>query len=261
MTAAASSHPVTVSAGHRPPVAAAAAATATTASARTLPAGSSGTGSGDRTPGQPGEKLPYPARRRTEPAQPAPHRLLRDPGRRRDTPEPLTPRRPRQHVPDHRRPVAPPRQQPRRKQHMRHTARTAPRPPRTHRHRDPPRHENPPPGRMTPPAQPATTARTPKQAATEQLLDASHVVPYREHRCSHAPTALPELRQKVTGRADPNPTRSRCRRAPATRNPNPGKHPAHRQRRAPPTRAHREWRLTPGDRRWGVPSARQRNGR
>jgi hypothetical protein len=38
-------------------------------------------------------------------------------------------------------------------------------------------------------------------------------------------TALPELRQKITGRADPVPTCSRCRRTPAHRNPNPAKAP------------------------------------
>ena len=50
VTAAASSQPDTASAGHRPAAAAPAAATATTASPRTLPAGPSGTGSGDSAP-------------------------------------------------------------------------------------------------------------------------------------------------------------------------------------------------------------------
>jgi hypothetical protein len=50
VTADASSHGDTASAGHRPAAAAAAAATATTASPSTLPAGSSGTGSTARTP-------------------------------------------------------------------------------------------------------------------------------------------------------------------------------------------------------------------
>jgi len=46
---------------------------------------------------------------------------------------------------------------------------------------------------------------------------------------THLQNHLPELRQKITGRAVPNPTRSRCRRTPATRNPNPEKPP-----RSPP---------------------------
>jgi hypothetical protein len=50
VTTDASSHADTVSTGHRPAAAAPAAATATTASPRTLPAGSSGTGSGARAP-------------------------------------------------------------------------------------------------------------------------------------------------------------------------------------------------------------------
>ena len=50
VTAEASSHGDTLSAGHRPVAAAAAAATATTASPSTLPTGSSGTGSHARTP-------------------------------------------------------------------------------------------------------------------------------------------------------------------------------------------------------------------
>ena len=41
---------------------------------------------------------------------------------------------------------------------------------------------------MTPPAQPATAARTRKQAVTEQRLDAGHVVPYREQWCLRAPS-------------------------------------------------------------------------
>ena len=189
VSTAASSHPDTVTIpGQRPRAAAAAAATATTASASTLPAGSSGTGSSRQDPGQPGEELPHPGRRGAEPAQPAPHRALRHPGRRRDPPEPLAPRRPRQHVPDHRRPVAAARQQPRRKQHMRHPARRAPRPPRPDRHRDPPRREHRPAGRVAPPAQPAPAPRTRKQAVTEELLDASRVVAYREHRCLRAPS-------------------------------------------------------------------------
>jgi hypothetical protein len=56
---------------------------------------------------------------------------------------------------------------------------------------------------MTPPAQPATAARTPKQAVTEQLLDASHVVAYREHRCSHAPSRPSPTSAKGHGKGRP----------------------------------------------------------
>ncbi len=162
VTTAASSQAGTVSAGHRPAAAAAAAAT--------------------------GEELPHPARRGPEPAQPVPDRVLRHPGRGRDRPEPLPPGRPREHVPDHRRPVAPPRQQPRRKKNMRRPARGAPRPPRTDRYRKPARRENPPPDRVTPPAQPPAAARTRKQAVTKERLDASHAVAYREQWCLRAPS-------------------------------------------------------------------------
>ena len=59
-------------------------------------------------------------------------------------------------------------------------------------------------------------------------------------------TALPGLRQKVTGRAVPYPTRSRCRRTPPNRNQNHHENNAHQQRRNQPDDAHPEWRLTPG---------------
>ena len=57
-------------------------------------------------------------------------------------------------------------------------------------------------------------------------------------------TALPELREKVTGRAVPYPTRSRCRRTPPRRNQNHHENHAHQQRRTQPDDAHLEWRLT-----------------
>ena len=56
---------------------------------------------------------------------------------------------------------------------MRRPARRAPRPPRTHRYRKPARRENAAPDRVTPPAQPPAAARTPKQAVTEERLDAA----------------------------------------------------------------------------------------
>ena len=58
-------------------------------------------------------------------------------------------------------------------------------------------------------------------------------------------TALPELQEKVTGRAVPYPTRSRCRRTPARRNRNHHQNRAHQQRRNQPDDAHPERRLTP----------------
>src|SRR6266568_429573 len=57
-------------------------------------------------------------------------------------------------------------------------------------------------------------------------------------------TALPELQEKVTGRAAPYPTRSRCRRTPPARNRNHHQNRAHQQRRNQPDNAHPERRLT-----------------
>ena len=76
-------------------------------------------------PGQPGEELPHPGRSGAEPGASGPRTVPSGtPDATAIRPEPLAPRRPRQHVPDHRRPVAPARQRPRRKQHVRHPART-----------------------------------------------------------------------------------------------------------------------------------------
>ena len=58
-------------------------------------------------------------------------------------------------------------------------------------------------------------------------------------------TALPELREKVTGRAVPYPTRSRCRRTPPTRNQNHHENHAHQPSRNQPDDVHPERRLTP----------------
>src|SRR6267154_2093189 len=57
-------------------------------------------------------------------------------------------------------------------------------------------------------------------------------------------TALPELQEKVTGRAVPYPTRSRCRRTPPHRNQNHHENHAHQQRRNHANDAHPERRLT-----------------
>src|SRR6266568_1229492 len=60
-------------------------------------------------------------------------------------------------------------------------------------------------------------------------------------------TALPaDFGKKVAGRADPYPTRSRCRRTPPRRNQNHHENHAHQQRRNQPADAHPEWRLTAG---------------
>jgi hypothetical protein len=73
-------------------------------------------------------------------------------------------------------------------QNMRGPARAAPRPPRPHAHRDPPRRENTAPDRVTPPAQPPAAARTRKQAITQKRLDAGRAVAYREQWCLRAPS-------------------------------------------------------------------------
>ena len=58
-------------------------------------------------------------------------------------------------------------------------------------------------------------------------------------------TALPaDFGKKIAGRADPYPTRSRCRRTPPRRNQNHHENHAHQQRRNQPADAHPEWRLT-----------------
>jgi hypothetical protein len=128
---------------------------------------------------------------------------------------------------------------------MRRPARGAPRPPRTHRHRKPARREHPAPDRVTVPAQPPPAARTPKQAVTEKRLDAGRAVAYREQWCLQAPSRpSPDFGKKVTGRAVPYPTRSRCRRTPPRRNQNHHENHAHHQRRNQPADAHPERRLT-----------------
>jgi hypothetical protein len=128
---------------------------------------------------------------------------------------------------------------------MRRPARGAPRPPRTHRHRKPARREHPAPDRVTMPAQPAPAARTRKQAVTEKRLDAGRAVAYREHWCLQAPSRpSPDFGKKVTGRAVPYPTRSRCRRTPPRRNQNHHENHAHQKRRNHANDAHPEWRLT-----------------
>ena len=74
---------------------------------------------------------------------------------------------------------------------------------------------------MTVPAQPPAAARTRKQAVTKERLDASRAVAYREQWCLRAPSRpSPDFGKKVTGRAVPYPTRSRCRRTPPHRNQN-----------------------------------------
>jgi hypothetical protein len=155
--------------------------------------------------GQPGEALPHPARRGPETGAAGPGPCPAAPRTRPRSTGPLAPGRPREHVPDHRRPVAPPRQQPRRKKNVRRPARGAPRPPRPDRHRNPARRENPPPDRVTPPAQPPAAARTRKQAVTEERLDAGRAVAYREQWCLRAPSRpSPDFGKKVTGRTVPH---------------------------------------------------------
>jgi len=98
---------------------------------------------------------------------------------------------------------------------------------------------------MTMPAQPPPAARTRKQAVTQKRLDASRAVAYREQWCLQAPSRpSPDFGKKATGRADPYPTRSRCRRTPPRRNPNHHENHAHQQRRNHANDAHPERRLT-----------------
>jgi hypothetical protein len=74
---------------------------------------------------------------------------------------------------------------------MRRPARRAPRPPRTDRHREPPRREHPAPDRVTPAAQPPAAPGTRKKAVTEKLLRNRRAVAYREHWCLRAPHGPP----------------------------------------------------------------------
>ena len=84
---------------------------------------------------------------------------------------------------------------------MRHTARTAARPPRPHRHRRraTPQHPrpSPPPRPQRPPA-----IRAPQLSSAKPLFDPASICPYREHSASARDTALPgRLGQTDTGRA------------------------------------------------------------
>ena len=195
MTTAASSQPDTASAGHRPAAAVPAAATATTASPRPLPAGSSGTGSTARMPAS---RVKNP---RTRPAEERNRRSLsrtvscgtplaaaidRNPWPRaaRASMSPITA------VPSHRRAST------HAGSSTRDPARAAPRPPRPHPHRDPPRREHPPQDRVAPPAQPAPAAGTRKQAVTQKLLRNRRAVAYREQRCLQAPHGPPRTSGK-----------------------------------------------------------------
>src|SRR5216683_912820 len=246
VTTAASSQPDTASAGHRPAAAAPAAATATTASPRPLPAGSSGTGSTARMPAS---RVKNP---RTRPAEERNRRSLsrtvscgtplaaaidRNPWPRaaRASMSPITA------VPSHRRAsthagsstcVTP---------HEPHRARrgrtlTGTRPAvKTRRETAWPH----PPSRPPQPGHESPPLRR-RSSATAVLL------PTVSNGASKHLTALPGLREKATGRADPKPTRSRCRRTPPRRNQNHHEKHAHQQRRNHANDAHAEWRLTPG---------------
>ena len=247
VTTAASSQADTVSAGDRPAAAAAAATTATTASPTTLPAGSSGTGSTASTPASWVKRhrtLPAEDRNRRSrpgPCPPAPRTRPRSTGTPgRGPPARACPRSPPSHRSD--RPAATPEEEP---QNVRRPARGAPRPPRPDAHRDPPGREDLPPDRVTPPAQPPAAAGTRKKAVTEKLLHSRPAVAYREQWCLRAPPRpSPSFAKKITGRAVPYPTRSRCRRTPPHRNRNHHEKHAHQQRRNHANDAHPEWRLT-----------------
>ena len=155
-------------------------------------------------PGQPGEELPHPrpptlrnrrSRSRTvSSGTPLAAAIDRNPWPRaaRASMSPITP------VPSHRRASS----------HAGSrtcvdTARAAPRPPRAHRHREPARREDPPPDRMTPPAQPATAARTRKQAVTEQRLDAAMLLPTVSNGASAHPHGPPRASRKGNGEGRP----------------------------------------------------------
>ena len=244
MTTAASSQPDTASAGHRPAAAAPAAATATTASPRPLPAGSSGTGSTARMPAS---RVKNP---RTRPAEERNRRSLsrtvscgtplaaaidRNPWPRaaRASMSPITA------VPSHRRAsihagsstcVTP---------HEPHRARrgrtpTATRPAVNTRRKTAWPH---PPSR---PPQPGHESRPLRRSSSATAV----LLPTVSNGASKHLTALPGLREKVTGRADPKPTRSRCRRTPPRRNQNHHEKHAHQQRRNQANDAHAQWRLT-----------------
>src|SRR6266571_4749247 len=214
VTTAASSQPDTASAGHRPAAAAPAAATATTASPRPLPAGSSGTGSS---------------------ATPLAAAIDRNPCPRaaRASMSPITA------VPSHRRAsthagsstcVTP---------HEPHCSRGGGTPAATRPAVNTPR-KNPWPHPPSRPPQPGHESRPLRRSSSATTV----LLPTVSNGASKHLTALPGLREKVTGRADPKPTRSRCRRTPPRRNQNHHEKHAHQQRRNHANDAHAEWRLT-----------------
>ena len=105
-----------------------------------------------------------------------------------------TPRRP-----DHRHRIRPPQQREHRKQNMRPTALTAPRPPRPQHHRAAVITQRSRPGPAPRPQRTATT-RTHQLTVGEPFLDSGSVGPYREHSASARDTALPDaLGQETPG--------------------------------------------------------------
>ena len=104
-----------------------------------------------------------------------------------------------------------------RQQHVHHPARHAPGPPRPHHPAcPPPRPEDRPLLAMPPPRQPPPAARAGQTPLFQHPLDAPGVVASREHRCSFASARGPPrgFGKRSRGGAAPEPTGSRCRRAP-----------------------------------------------
>ena len=221
VTTAASSHADTAIAGQEQPPRQPRAATTTAASSQHAPRRVQRNRVRRQNPGQPREGPPHPARRGAEPAQPVPHRVRRNPRRGRDRPEPLPPGRPHEHVPHHPRPrrtaatAATPEAGPCVAPHDPHRARrgrtaTGNRPAvKTLRRAAWPH----PPSR---PPQPGHESRPlPTSSSTTAAL-----LPTVSTGASEHPHGPPRLREKVTGRAVPYPTCSRCRRTPPSRNRN-----------------------------------------
>ena len=190
VTAAASSHRDTTPTARA--AAAAAAATAATASATPGPAGAGQRRIGHQAGRQGREHPPNLLRPRRERPQPAPHRRGRPAQPPRDHPVPGPGRLHLKSPADHLARIRPPRQAPRREQHMRPAAAPAPRPARAQHHIRPVQHPHPPLRRVPPPAQHALARRARQLPAAQLPFDCTPVTVYREHDTSGVnPAALP----------------------------------------------------------------------
>ena len=189
VTAAASSHRDTTPTARA--AAAAAAATAATASATPGPAGAGNGGSVTR-PAASAVNTHRTCSARAANARSQPRTVEAAALPPRDHPVPGPGRLHLKSPADHLARIGPPRQAPRREQHMRPAAAPAPRPARAQHHIRPVQHPHPPLRRVPPPAQHALARRARQLPAAQLPFDCTPVTVYREHDTSGVnPAALP----------------------------------------------------------------------